>query len=140
MTFDSISVRENALTCKLRIQPWEDLPSDKNAASSAPALAISVDFPLVGRYFPQWSSVTLPRDETDTGDPAPVAEEIQELAVPYWCPLTIAAAAVSASAVSLRRALRRLEFARIGRCAGCGHELGPGPDLCPECGIPVAVA
>ena len=135
-SFEGIGVKENALTCELRVQPQQDLIAT-NIASSAPAspLFINVDFPLIGRYFPQWSSITIPSGDPGLEDTAPIAELIQEMAIPYWCPLLVVIAAMWASIVSLRGALRRLGLARIGRCDRCGYELGPGPNRCPECGM-----
>ena len=135
-SFAGIGLKENALTCELRVQPQQD-PIATHVVSPAPVspLFIKVDFPLIGRYFPQWSSITIPSGDPGLEDTSPIAELIQEMAIPYWCPLLVAIAAIWASTISLRGALRRLRLARIGRCTRCGHELAAAPDRCPECGI-----
>jgi hypothetical protein len=138
-SFAGIELKENALTCELRVAPQQDVHATEVASSAAVApLHINVDFPLIGRYFPQWSNIAIPFGDPGSEDTtAPIAEVIQEMAVPYWCPLLIAITGIWASTISLRGALRRLRLARIGRCRRCGHELGPIPDRCPECGIPI---
>ena len=128
-TFAAIAVKEHALGCNLRLQPQQYFAATGGfAPPSVAPLIVNVDFPLEGRYFPQWSNITIPPPDPVTGEPAALTEEIKEVAIPYWCPVAIAMAAVWASTVSLRSALRRLRLARIGRCACCGHELGPTPD------------
>ena len=135
-SFAGIELKENALTCQLRVAPQQDLIATDVAPSTAVSpLFISVDFPLIGRYFPQWSNTAIRFGDPGSEDAGPVAEVIQEMAIPYWCLLLIAVAAIWASTVSLRGALRRLRLARIGRCRRCGHEFGAAPDLCPQCGM-----
>src|SRR2546423_11205001 len=73
-SFAGIGVKEKALTCELRIQPQQDLIATKIAATPVSPLFINVDFPLIGRYFPQWSSATIPACDPESEDIASVAE------------------------------------------------------------------
>src|SRR5882762_1284009 len=87
-TFSGIEVKENALACNLRVQQQQEvIPIDQVPSHSASPLFVNVDFPLIGRYFPQWSSMTIPSADAGSEDPGQFAEQIQELAIPYWCPL-----------------------------------------------------
>src|SRR4051812_45722264 len=62
-SFVGIEVKKNALTCNLRVQPQQAvIPTDPIPPASASASFVNVDFPLIGRYFPQWSTTTIPSD------------------------------------------------------------------------------
>src|SRR5437867_8679215 len=83
-SFEGIGLRENALTCELRVQPQQDLIATIFASAPVSPLFINVDFPLIGRYFPQWSTTTIPAGDPESEETAPIAELIQETAIPYW--------------------------------------------------------
>jgi hypothetical protein len=134
-TFAAIEMKEHALKCNLRIEPQEAvLPAEQSAAHPASAMFVNVDLPLIGRYLPQWSNTAIPFS-SGSEEPVPCAEQIQEVSVPYWCPLIIVTSSLWGSIVSLRAALRRVRLAQIGR-GNCGNPIELAPTSATPAGIP----
>jgi hypothetical protein len=61
----------------------------------------------------------------------------QIIAIPYWFIVGVTA---MLPIMWWREARRRRNFAKSGRCLGCGYDLRGSPERCPECGASAAAS